>query len=101
MKMNMNLRDSLDELQRADQPRKRKWLLGLSVLAVFLVIFGWTTYFSAAILPASRPAAGSDRNFSFRETFGAGLSVVGDSVLAGFRGLGRIWSTPRTYEISP
>ncbi len=96
----ITLMEFIKDLQNSGPGRKRKWLLGLSVLAVFLVLFGWAAYFTSSVLPARSPSV-SDQSFGFRETFAAGLAVVRDSALAGLRSLGRIWSAPRTYQISP
>lgn len=80
-------------LQRSNDERKKRWLVGSSAAAMFLVVVVWLAYLNV-IVPVLSPkesigiaavvAPNKDTDASFLSTLERGLSVVGDSIRSGW-----------------
>ncbi len=75
----------LRELRRAPEPRKRRWLIVSSTLAMLLVLGLWVIYLNLTLptLPpvsanatTTEPATTGSQGESFFETFGRGLQIT-------------------------
>lgn len=96
----MNPLDLIKRLRQSDDTTKRRWLIILSVITMLLVLVVWTKYFAASLVrPDQRPA--EDQGFSFWETMGTGLRVVGGRAADFLRGVGGWLSSSKSYIIQP
>lgn len=84
------IRRTIDRVQRSDDIIKRRWVLGSSVVSMVVVIVLWTIYVDistpsggtstrAERVPALAAGA-STSTPGFLETFGAGVSIIFDSI---------------------
>lgn len=81
----------LKELQRSPEPRKKRWLVVSSGVAMLFVLGLWMLYLNLSLptLPtanpnttssAPAPTTSQNQNPSFFETFGRGLQITADNI---------------------
>lgn len=96
----MNPLEFIKQLRRSDDAVKKRWLVILSVLTMLIVLVVWSRYFAASLVrPDQQPA--EDQGFSFWETMGTGLKVVGGRAASLLRGLGGWLGRSNNYVIQP
>lgn len=69
------LKDFVTELQQLEELGKKKWLVILTAVSVFVVIFLWVLYLNATVISVNSPNFRSQ--FSNWDIFKTGLSVIG------------------------
>ena len=88
----------LEKIQSADEPKKRRWMVVITAVAMMIVVFVWLAYFNNLLQgvggaePEVKGGPGSE--FSFLSTISGGAEVIFD-VLIG------LFSSPREYIINP
>ena len=96
----MNPLEFIKQLRRSDDATKKRWLIILSALAMLVVLVFWSKYFAASLVrPGEQPT--EDQGFSFWETMGTGLKVVGGRAASLLRGAGGWLSRSNNYVIQP
>ncbi|MDO8574088.1 MAG: hypothetical protein Q7R86_00475 [bacterium] len=88
----------LEKLQSADEGKKRRWMVLITLVVMVVVVFVWLSYFNSLIRNASGvqsevpKSTGSE--FSFWDTISGGAAAAFDSL----KGL---FSSPKEYIINP
>lgn len=96
----MNPLEFIKQLRRADDAVKKRWLIILSALAMLIVLLVWSKYFAASLVrPGEQPA--EDQGFSFWETMGTGLKVIGGRSASFLRSAGGWLGRSNNYVIQP
>ncbi len=96
----MNPLEFIKNLRRADDATKKRWLVILSAIAMLIVLVVWAKYFAASLVhPNVEPAEG--QGFSFWETMGTGLKVIGRGALSVLRRVGGWFGASQNYIIQP
>lgn len=96
----MNPLEFIKNLQRADDATKKRWLVILSAVAMLIVLVVWARYFAASLVhPNVEPV--ENQGFSFWETMGTGLKVIGRSALTILRRVGSWFGAYQNYVIQP
>ena len=101
----MEQKNWLQRLQESDESRKRRWLVGLALLSMVIVVFVWLSYFNSLLSCANQvvavASAERNTNVSFFETMKTGTAVITDHLWSAVRRLGRILNAPKNYIIKP
>lgn len=98
------IREFIKKLQESDEIIKRRWLFLFSGLSMIAVIFLWTKYLNSIVGPVNAPVQSNQevsQNFSFWQTFRAGLGIVSDTAGGVVYSLLNVISQPKNYDITP
>ena len=96
----MEQKTFLEKLQSSDDRTKTRWVVGISAVAMALVVVVWLNYFNGIVgqNPAvSAAAANIEGNFSFSKTAQDGLVYIYQGIV---HKLGAI-TKPQDYLIKP
>ena len=76
------LKKKLAEIQNSDEQTKKRWLIGMSAIAMVIVVGLWLIYVNSTIesLGGSQEVSKSSDSIGFLQVFETGLKVVGKSV---------------------
>ena len=94
----------LEKLQSSDEGIKRRWLIGLTAIAMVGVVYVWLAYFNNLVVGFNEPSqeiVEKETSFSFLTTLKRGAAVIYDVFSEKLSGLGKILEKPREYIIQP
>ena len=94
----------LEKLQSSDEKTKRRWLIGLTAIAMVGVVYVWLAYFNNLVAGFNAPPpeiSQREASFSFLATLKKGAAVIYDVFSEKLSGLGKILEKPREYIIQP
>ena len=100
----MEQKNWLQRLQESDDRTKTRWLVGLSVASMIVVVALWLSYFNMLIVSSNQPTVagnGAPAGVSFFDTMKAGSAVILDHAWSGLQRLSGILKAPRSYIIKP
>jgi len=96
----MSFREFLENLQNSSPNRKRRWLVGLTTIVMFVVLVIWLQSFNN-LVTSTNSAAPETRSFTFGETFRAGLAVVRDAIVSGVHRITSLVAAPKSITVKP
>lgn len=71
------LKKFIKELQRSDEERKKRWLIGLSATTMILIVSLWISYASLTIKSLSEPnPSAKNREQAFWPVFKKGAAII-------------------------
>lgn len=94
----------LEKLQSSDERIKRRWLVGLTAIAMVGVVYVWLAYFNNLVAGFNAPPSEisqGESGFSFFETLKRGAAVIYDVFSEKLQVFGKILEKPREYIIQP
>lgn len=92
----------LHKLQSAPERSKQKWLVGLSVLFIGLVVIVWLRLVGSIFPKAEVADAGSQATgFSPGDSFRQGAAAFYQSALDGLKGLFNHFAEPKEIQVEP
>ncbi|MDI6820586.1 MAG: hypothetical protein QMD65_00190 [Patescibacteria group bacterium] len=74
-----NIKKYLRELQRADDQRKKHWLVSVSMVSMILIIFLWAVFFNLDLKPTNQDkeiTAANNQKESFWQTVNNGIKSI-------------------------
>lgn len=108
MKLFRELKIFLLKLRSSDERRKKRWLIGSTVVIMVIVIYVWLAYFNYlfADLKIAGPApevtpASEQSNSSFWQTMKNGVAVIYRDVIGKINEWKQTIATPKDYIIKP
>lgn len=98
------LHRSFHALQEAPEARKRRWLMGGSLVAAMLVVWIWLAYFNTLIAPPYAPPPpqpSTADDFSLWQSVRSGTAFLFDNVSREMSRALELLRAPKNYEIVP
>lgn len=89
----------LDRLRGADDATKRRWIFGLSVLVMAIIVGVWLAYFNSLLKPAV-PASATN-GFSIGDSVTGGFAATIETLKSGMGRFVDIFKASRSYSITP
>lgn len=74
------LQNFLNDLQNSDQERKKRWLIGGTVITIVIIAALWSIYISQTIKSLS--SAGTEEKPAFSAVFNTGLKILKNDLTA-------------------
>lgn len=92
----------LERIQQSDEPTKRRWTIGIGIVATGVVTFVWLAYFNNLIDSINREASGQQGSTeSALSTMGRGAAVISESLKSQGARVKELILKPQTYTITP
>ncbi|MFH0890420.1 MAG: hypothetical protein V1856_00105 [Candidatus Liptonbacteria bacterium] len=91
----------LERIQSSDDQTKKRWLIGLSAVIMFVVIWVWLGYFNSLFMRPEISDASDAGSFSFRESLRGGTGEVWNSTKNSLKNFGRIFGWQKEYIVQP
>ncbi len=77
----------LEDIQNSDETTKKRWLIGASVVSMFLVIGLWLVYIKSTLEFSGKSVENQESNVGFWQIFKNGLTIAIQSIKEGVKGI--------------